>query len=1194
MKFKSAITFLLALLMVSSIFVVNTTQQLNANNQPLNGPQSAPNIAEALSLSPVHILVYTEYVDARPGQEYENTMNAIDNTYGTNYQLTSLTNWTLLDSLLPGNDVLLIPEQENATVAKMKTVGADWAATLTDFVDNGGVVALLDFGNVSAPGLGLHIYNSSGLMHIGPVIDQYPNGTLGTMHRHDFGDALCRRIEYQPEPRNNTMAVDITDGNVAVDIYQYPTDLHDPIVVHKIMGKGHIVFMGFDMSDPDANYENIVGNAIRLPNHVVFDASQQTEYRWEFPPPNPDGYQGGAFVDGLVSAGFAVSRMDTFSAAFLNACDVVVCTLPKQYIDDYDAAEIAVLDAFVAAGGSIFIQSDWTTYGDDVRALANSFGYDWARDDLWDTDDLQRYWQESQIYYTGDNLLSHPITTNVERVEFYASDGFTVLPTNVEKIIVSDWDNTNCWGEGGWYDNYLGADGITTMAVSKYGSGRVCVVLDSNFMDGIEDIDSDGAVDYLDSDNDVLLLNTVHWLAGISATNDAPQLTGLTHLPASPTHGDPVIVNVTATDADGLENITCYYRDNLGAWLSVPMTPLGGDLYTAAIGTFSSSEEKDYYVRAFDSSADKMESVSSVVYLNGINYFPETPMLYDPGTTDNDGVFLLNWTASIDADGFIDHYEIQMSNDSQFATTLGIITAYTDDYTLTVFENDTYYFRVRAVDDDGTVGFWSFQQWINVVIILGPIVSTPVLSPSSPVHGDSVNVSVDVTDQDGVKNVTCYYSVNSGPWQNVSMTNPTGDTYNCELGTYFVDDIVEYYIRAYDNSTSYNPTTTTTYSFEILNQPPTEPTLYDPGTVITVSDLLVNWTAGSDLEGAIDHYELQMSFFSDFSVIADQWSVPTTDHVVTGLSDGTFYFRVKTVDDKGASSSWSNTEDIIVDMSGPTISNPLLEPADPLHGDSVTLNVTITDPSGVKNATCFYNFNNGSWQFAAMTLGTGDEYSCDIGSVSVDDVIYYYIESYDNSANFNMANTTIYSFTVLNQPPEAPILIDPGTILSVDNFVLDWTEPFDLEGAIDHYIVQMSANSEFTLILDEWNVTVSDRAFTSMSNGIYYFRVCAVDDHGALSDWSNFESVEIQVSSTTTTPPTTTTTTDTTTTTTTDTTTTDTTTTGTGSTPTTPTFDPEILNMVFLLITMGSMAIIIIIVVAIIKQRATARRKYQF
>ncbi|MFW9842690.1 MAG: hypothetical protein ACFFES_17485, partial [Candidatus Thorarchaeota archaeon] len=372
MKSKSTITILLVILMTSSILVVSTlpATTTDANPQTLGAPQAPQTIAEAPSISPPQILVYTEYANMSVGREYYNTMQAINNTYGTDYLLTQLVNYTLLDSLLPGKDILLIPEQENATVAKMKNVGTAWASTLTTFVDNGGVVVMLDFGNETNPGLGLHIYNESSLMKFGPVLGQYPSAALMEMNRlaASFGDALGRKVKYRWTPRDNTFAVTTTDGTIV--FCDYNTD--SPVGVHKIIGHGHVVFLGFDLSDPGPYYEQIVGNAIRLPNHVVFDASQQSEYTWTNERVDQyytDDHPAIAFVEDLVDAGFAVSRMDTFDAAFLNASDVVVCPRPYQYIDDYDIGEIAILDAYVADGGSIFIVSDWSTFGDDIRAL---------------------------------------------------------------------------------------------------------------------------------------------------------------------------------------------------------------------------------------------------------------------------------------------------------------------------------------------------------------------------------------------------------------------------------------------------------------------------------------------------------------------------------------------------------------------------------------------------------------------------------------------------------------------------------------------------------------------------------------------------------------------------------------------------------------------------------------------------------
>jgi hypothetical protein len=1179
MKARSTITILLVLLMTSSIFVVNTAPTTDTNVQSRETPQAPQTIAEAPSISAPQILVYTEFVDSRTDQEYENTMSAINNTYGTNYQQTNLTDYNNLDTYLPGKDILLIPEQELATITTMKNVGANWSSTLTDFVNNGGVVVMLDFGNVTAPGLGLHIYNQSGLMQFGPVLGQYPSAALMEMNRFTFGDALARKVKYRWVPQSNTFAVTTTDGAIAFADY----DTDSPVCVHKTMGKGHVVFLGFDMQYSDPYYEQIVGNSIRLPNHVVFDYSQQSEYTWLNERPDQyydDDHPAIAFVEDLVEAGFAVSRMDTFDAAFLNASDVLVCPLPKQYIDEYEAAEIAILDAYVANGGSIFIQSDWSTYGDDIRALANNFGYDWARDDLWDTDDAMNWYYESQIAYTGDNILSHPITYNVSRVEFYAVDGFTTLPVNAERIIVTDWDKTSCWGEGGWYDNWLGADGITLMAVSNYGAGKVSVVLDSNFMDSVtyptdEDQDNDGVLDYFDSDNDVLLLNTIHWLAGKMPANDAPLLAGMTHTPAI--DGNQVNVTVTATDSDGLANITCHYRLDTGDWYNVSMTHEGAGVYSAEIGTFYDTDFHDYYIRAFDNSADQIESVTSVVHLNGINYLPTTPMLYDPGTTDDDGIFLLNWTASSDTDGYVDHYEIQMSDSSLFTTILDEFTAFTDDYDMTLFDNGAYYFRVRAVDDNGTAGFWCFPQnlFVSITANSPPAISSLNHSPIVPMNGFIVTISANILDTDGIDNATCYYRVNSGSWTPVTMVPGIGDEYYADIGSFEEKDFVEYYVSAFDNSTDSLESVSSTGSFEVYNMLPDIPVLNNPGTLDDDGVFLLNWTESTDEDGFVDHYEIQMSDSGTFSTILDQWTTTTNETWVSVSTNGMYYFRVKALDDHGEYAGFSNVVSIEVniteDLIAPVIATLYTDPVEPIQGDVVTVKADVLDFTGIDNVTCSYRVNSGSWTSILMVNTIGDLFEVSIGSFSVDDFIEVSVQAWDNSTNHN-TRTSAFSCVIENQAPLAPDLLDPGTTIPVSHFIANWTAGSDHEGAISHYQFQVSISSEFATIFGEWNITDLSFNVTGLSNGVYYLRVRTIDDHDAPSEWSDVESIEVELSTTSETiPP-------------------NPTTSPTANDP----FDPDVLNLVFLVVTVGSFAVILLVVVAIIRQRSSARSQYKF
>jgi hypothetical protein len=108
------------------------------------------------------------------------------------------------------------------------------------------------------------------------------------------------------------------------------------------------------------------------------------------------------------------------------------------------------------------------------------------------------------------------------------------------------------------------------------------------------------------------------------------------------------------------------------------------------------------------------------------NDIPTTPSLTDPGTTDNDGAFTVSWSASTD-DGTIDHYVLQMSDSNAFTTILSTWNPTTNNQDLLGIANGTYYFRVRAVDDDGEASPWSNIEDLDVIIPpLPPIPGFPI------------------------------------------------------------------------------------------------------------------------------------------------------------------------------------------------------------------------------------------------------------------------------------------------------------------------------------------------------------------------------------------------------------------------------------------------------------------------------------
>ncbi|HUX98785.1 MAG TPA: hypothetical protein VMV49_04480, partial [Candidatus Deferrimicrobium sp.] len=73
-------------------------------------------------------------------------MTAIRTVYGPGFHYENLTDYTKLAAELPKHDILLIPEQEKAPDnTTLKTIGQAWATTLTNFVNDGGIVILMSY-----------------------------------------------------------------------------------------------------------------------------------------------------------------------------------------------------------------------------------------------------------------------------------------------------------------------------------------------------------------------------------------------------------------------------------------------------------------------------------------------------------------------------------------------------------------------------------------------------------------------------------------------------------------------------------------------------------------------------------------------------------------------------------------------------------------------------------------------------------------------------------------------------------------------------------------------------------------------------------------------------------------------------------------------------------------------------------------
>ena len=205
------------------------------------------------------ILAYVQYTNY--GQEYPNTLKAIESTFGPNYILTEMWDYTQLDSMIQGKDILLIPEQEYASLSTMQMIGSVLSETLSNFLENGGIIIVCDFNWGSGGTYG--ILTGAGLMSIS--VANYR--TWYTLYLVDPTDPLAEGISSSFIAPDGTISFVTGEANVVVDDGIYP------VVIHKEIDRGHLVLLGFDFHSSNADTEQILGNVVALAAYITISTS---------------------------------------------------------------------------------------------------------------------------------------------------------------------------------------------------------------------------------------------------------------------------------------------------------------------------------------------------------------------------------------------------------------------------------------------------------------------------------------------------------------------------------------------------------------------------------------------------------------------------------------------------------------------------------------------------------------------------------------------------------------------------------------------------------------------------------------------------------------------------------------------------------------------------------------------------------
>ena len=160
----------------------------------------------------------------------------------------------------------------------------------------------------------------------------------------------------------------------------------------------------------------------------------------------------------------------------------------------------------------------------------------------------------------------------------------------------------------------------------------------------------------------------------------------------------------------------------------------------------------------------------------------------------------------------------------------------------------------------------------------------------------------------------------------------------------------------------------------------------------------------------------------------------------------------------------------------------------------------VSDPSGVTYQLRLYD---SSWMVLSETSGltSSDFPLSSFGSLS-DGTYFWKVRAVDGVGNAS-AWPTSWAFKMTNTVPSVPVHLSPAMYARVTSGgSLDWTDVTDPDGVTYEVRLYNSSWSLLTTVTELASSDCSVSSFGSLVDGIYFWKVRAVDGGGIASDWS--------------------------------------------------------------------------------------------
>jgi len=291
----------------------------------------------------------------------------------------------------------------------------------------------------------------------------------------------------------------------------------------------------------------------------------------------------------------------------------------------------------------------------------------------------------------------------------------------------------------------------------------------------------------------------------------------------------------------------------------------------------------------------------------------------------------------------------------------------------------------------------------------GPLISTS-RDPIMPIHSEVVTINATVVDASAIEQVLLQYSSdNQETWIEVSMSQ-VGNNWIEYIPFFLAGTNVSYYVRAEDSEGNWGASDITNYTVDDIQGP----------SIITSRNVLTP-CSGEMVEVSAAIYDTSMVDTSWLlvSINGGPWNSYWMNKVgylyvafIPGLDIGTYVeYRVQandTVGNWGLSPLEAYT---VIDCYGPTISL-LTEPSDVGQNETVSIEVSVTDPGGVKQVLLCYSLDSGfTFTNTSMSEDSGI-WSASIPLGTVGESVYFSIYAEDQTGNWEIS--VLYTYQIID------------------------------------------------------------------------------------------------------------------------------------------------------------------------------------